>query len=535
VTAAERLRERHDSLCFGRAFPRSAGVLRAVERELAGFERRARRHRDELFNSGIAGTPYFYPYNYRMARWLSDGYGRAVDVDWEEYDRHEWDEVSGLLSLVVAWAENEGLDDDDVLVWDWVRQAKGSRRRTDLAWLLDTIERMGLPYELRRHLYESLNLPLVWDLAGCRDSITHAVLPVRRRFYHREMLREPPADFAAAVRGPTGALEPLSPARGQAVIDVARAALSQRAREFHVIVHGNPDEVYRVDSGRGLEVYVIGLDRPHRLTVESDIGALLVKNGVPIGYGYAVMLGDRADIGINVFPTYRGGESAYIFEKFAAVFHHHFGARKFVMRRYQVGWQNSEGIQAGSYWFYYKLGFRSMDASVRALADRERARLGRTPGARSGPAVLKRLSRCDLVLCTDGTDAADFRDIEPKTTGLAVTQRITARFGGDRPRALRAMARQVARDLGRGGAPDDLKPVRLVGSALNPGPCRLVPVASLIPDLARWIPAERRALLALMRAKEARRERGFVFALQRHTRFLGFLRRLSDAQRLPSS
>jgi hypothetical protein len=38
-----------------------------------------------------------------------------------------------------------------------------------------------------------------------------------------------------------------------------------------------------------------------------------------------------------------------------------------------------------------------------------------------------------------------------------------------------------------------------------------------------------------MRAKEARRERGFVFALQRHTRFLGFLRRLSDAQRLPSS
>ena len=535
MTAAERLRERHDALCFARAFPRSAAELRAAERELAGFERRVGRHRDELFNSGIAGTPYFYPYNYRMARWLSGRFGRAVDVDWEEYDRHEWDEVSGLLSLVVAWAENEGLDDDDVLVWDWVRRAKGPRRRTDLAWLLATIERMGLPYEWRRHLYESLNLPLAWDLAGCRDSITHAVLPVRRRFFHRGMLREPPADFAAAVREPTGALEPLSPARGQAVIDAARAALSQRAREFHVIVHGNADEVYRVESGRGLEIFVIGLDRAHRLTVESDIGALLVKNGVPIGYGYAVMLGDRADIGINVFPTYRGGESAYIFEKFAAAFHHHFGARKFVMRRYQVGWQNPEGIQAGSYWFYHKLGFRSLGAEERALAERERARLDRRPGARSAPAVLNRLARSDLVLCTDGTDAADFRDIDPKATGLAVTQRITARFGGDRPRALSGMAWQISRALGAGSPADAaLAPLALRLAAvtpLAPGSLRLVPVVSLIPDLDRWSPAERRALLALLRAKEGRRERGFVFALQRHPRFLAFLRRLSDNQR----
>jgi len=205
-----------------------------------------------------------------------------------------------------------------------------------------------------------------------------------------------------------------------------------------------------------------------------------------------------------------------------------------VMRRYQVGWHNPEGIQAGSYWFYHKLGFRSIDADVRVLAERERARLGRTPGARSGRAVLKRLARSDLVLSTDGTDAADFRDIDPKTTGLALTRRITVRFGGDRPRALREMARQVARALVVGSpahavpAPgaSPLAPV----TPLNPEPWRLLPVAALIPGLARWTPVERRALLALMRAKEARRERDFVFALQRHPRFLGFLRRLSDAQ-----
>ena len=527
---AERLRERHDRLCFLRAFPASAAELKRAEGELALFEPRVRRHRDDLFNSGIAGTRYFYPWNHRMAGWLSGRYGRAVEVDWEEFDKHEWDEVSALLSLVVAWAENEGLDDDDVTVSDWIRAAKGRSRGTDLAWLLATIERMGLPYELRRHLYESLNLPLVWDLAGCRDSVTHAVLPVRRRFYHRGARPVPPPDLAAAVRSPTGVLELMPRAKGQRIIDAGRAALSQRAREFHVIVHGNPDEVYRVDSGRGLEIFVIGLDRRIRLTVESDFGAVLVKNGVPIGYGYAVLLGDRADIGINVFPAYRGGggESAYILERFAAAFHHHFGARKFVMRRYQVGWQNPEGIEAGSYWFYHKMGFRSMDAAVRGLAARERARLDRRPGARSGPAMLRRLSRADMVLCTDGTDVADFRDVDSKATGLALTRLVATRYAGDRERMLRDTSRRVSRSLGEAHGAGGRREGAVPG-ALASG--RLTPVISLIPDLARWTPSERGALVRLVRAKEARRERGFALALQRHPRFLRWLRRLSDAQR----
>jgi hypothetical protein len=539
VDPADRLRERHERLCFVRAFPPSARALRRAERELAGFERRVRRHRDDLFNSGIAGTRYFYTWNHRMARWLSDRHGRAVEVDWEEFDKHEWDEVSALLSLVVAWAENEGLDDDDVQVKDWVKLARGRGRGSDLAWLLATIERMRFPYELRRHLFESLNLPLVWDLAGCRDSVTHAVFPVRRRFYHRELVREPSADVVGAIRRPTGPLQLLPRVRGQRIIDAGRAALSQRAREFHVIVHGNPDEVYRVDCGRGLELFVIGLVRRLRLTVESDFGALLVKNGVPIGYGYAVLLGDRADVGINVFPTYRGGESAYILEKFCAAFHHHFGARKFVMRRYQVGWHNPEGIEAGSYWFYHKLGFRSADAGVRALAARERERLDRRRGSRSGPAMLKRLSRSDMVLCTDDTDVADYRDIDPKATGLALTRLIATRYRGDRERALRHMGRRLARALGARGVaavPGSLAsgrptPGSLASALLPPVLWRLVPVIGLIPDLQRWSPDERRALGGLLRAKEARRERGFVLALQRHPRFLRFLRRLSDAQR----
>jgi hypothetical protein len=505
---AEDLQARHDRLCFERAFPRTAARLARTLRELAGFERRARRFRDELENTGIAGTRYRYPFNHTMSRWLAASYGKAVEIDWPAYKRHAWDEIAAMLSQCVVWAENEGLDDDDVPSWDWVAWAKRGDRRTDLAWLLDTLRARGFVPPLERHLFESLSLPLVWDLAGCRDAVTHARLPVRRVFYHQALLRERPADFAAEVRKPIGALEPLAPRAADRIIHAARAALSQREREFHVIVHANRDEVYRVDAGRGLEIYVLGLARPERLTLEADTGALLVKNGVPLGYGYAVLLGDRADIGINIFPTYRAGESPYVFARFCSLFHHHFGARKFIMRRYQLGHENPEGIEAGSFWFYHKLGFRSLDPKVRAAAGVEASRLARSRGARSDAATLRRLARSDMLITSDGTPVDGFRDVDVKRVGLAVTRIIERRYRGDRVRAMRDVTRRVARALGVRSVPE-----------------RLAPVVGLIPHLRRRTLAERRQLLGLMRAKDGRRERRYAIRLLRSRGLLHYLRR----------
>src|SRR5437868_2267204 len=281
-------------------------------RELAGFERRIRPARGELETSGIAGTVYRYPFNFQMTQWLAARYGTSVAVDWKDYKRHEWDELAGVLSLCVAWAENEGLDDDDLPSWDWVALAMRGQGGTDLQWLLAMLRGRGLDPEVSRYLFESLSLSLTWDLAGCPDAITNARLPVRRVFYHREMLHARPADFSAAVREPVGALRLLGPRAADRMIDAARAALSQREREFHVIVHANRDETYQVDVGRGLAIVVFGLAKPQRLTLEADYGAILIKNGVPIGYAYAAIVGDRADIGINIFPTYRAGESTWV-------------------------------------------------------------------------------------------------------------------------------------------------------------------------------------------------------------------------------
>ena len=53
-------------------------------------------------------------------------------------------------------------------------------------------------------------------------------------------------------------------------------------------------------------------------------------------------------------------------------------------------------------------------------------------------------------------------------------------------------------------------------------PERIAPIAALIPDLARWSSGDCVRLLTVLRTKEGRRERPFVFALLRAERFRKF-------------
>jgi hypothetical protein len=115
--------------------------------------------------------------------------------------------------------------------------------------------------------------------------------------------------------------------------------------------------------------------------------------------------------------------------------------------------------------------------------------------------------------------------VQPGDLGLLVTQHIAQRFNGDRAAAVRAAIRQVTRILGIPGwrrwpAPEQV--------ALQ----RLSPILALIPDLARWTPAEERSLVRLIRAKGGQRESEYVRLLQAHARLR---QALVDLARLAAS
>src|SRR5690606_23128795 len=96
----------HEALCWLRAYPDDARVLRRVERALARFAQRrdVRRHAPALANSGIAGAAIRDRFFSPVARWLAGRWPDRLAMDWDAFEHT--DELENLLPLVATYSES---------------------------------------------------------------------------------------------------------------------------------------------------------------------------------------------------------------------------------------------------------------------------------------------------------------------------------------------------------------------------------------------------------------------------------------------
>jgi hypothetical protein len=133
------------------------------------------------------------------------------------------------------------------------------------------------------------------------------------------------------------------------------------------------------------------------------------------------------------------------------------------------------------------------------------------PSHRSSPATLRRLARRNVFLDL-GRRRDDVIGAFPiDRLGLAVTDALNARFGPDRDRAVREAAAEAAGLLGAGDW-------RRFPVGERQAWERLAPLVLLLPGVARWPLADRRALARILRAKGGRRESDFVALFDGHAR-----------------
>jgi hypothetical protein len=225
------------------------------------------------------------------------------------------------------------------------------------------------------------------------------------------------------------------------------------------------------------------------------------------------------EFAVNVFPSFRRGESAFTVSQVMRVYRQLLGATAFVVDPYQLGRDNAEALRSGAFYFYLRLGFRPRDPEALAVLRGEEARMAREPGYRSPLSVLRRLARGEVYLTLPGGDPAPELRVRPAELAGQVTRHVVDRFGGDRARAASEATAAVARALRarRPGAwPADQR------RALE----RWALVLCQIEDLRRWPARERRRLLGMIRAKGQGDERSYLRLLQRSQRLGAALRRL---------
>lgn len=515
----------HDCLLFLLAYPESRALRDAARAELRRVAGAARtiaeqgpvRMRTRLAGKGIAWSEVTINFGWDIARWLALRFPRHGEID--SFDEHGVP-LQQILQAALPPMEFELVAADDLDADAFLERVSEGRRGTRLAWLVRHFERLPCSDTLREQLFDALKAYVTIRPMGSMLSRTFVRgLPGRTFFHRSDLLRS--ADLPAILAAPLPPERRLSQRDRLHVVDAGRAMLAALGRETDAIALADPDGVAYHDTGRGVAIAIYTMRPGRRSPLDSHVGMMIFKNGLPVGYGGGWPFLGTCKIGVNIFAPYRGGESAFLFCQVLRVYRHRFGVERFVAEPSQFGGGNKEGLQSGAFWFYYRLGFRPVDRHSAALAHDEYTRMQSEPGYRMPIPALRRFTRSDIELRPGSSDwyGDAAKDCDPADLSLAVTAWIRDRFGGDRAAAEDAAMRIALHALGVKGLDRWTESERQAFRAL-------AVLVAQIPDLDRWPATDKRGLIALMRAKGGDEFRFFAL-LQQHRRLRSALETLA--------
>jgi hypothetical protein len=423
IRDTETLISYHEFLLFVRAYPTSAAVARLAETELRGFAKRVEWLREQDVDvsplehpqvSGIAGTPVTDNFSFYIVRWLMRRHPEQTSIYWDWFEDENrlaetWPRFMPLL------AEDASVE-ANVPYREWLRVARG--RQSELAWLIDRFDELPLSEDAKAELYDAQKLYVQWT-PSYRATRTGLRAPARKLFYHNgPLIQRREINLNNEVVQPAPPMRKLSSKEGEQALDLAREASTVRYRELYGFTHGDPNHVYHVDLGRGVELHLAGLPPEKRLPLRAVHAAMIYKNGVPVGYFESLTLFERMESGFNLYYTFREGETAWLYARVLNVMHHFTGATAFTLDPYQIGHENEEGIESGAFWFYRKLGFRPVRPELLALAEKEEKKIASRKEYRTPAKTLRQLAAGPMIYQLSGTENHDWDRFQIRNIGL---------------------------------------------------------------------------------------------------------------------
>ena len=517
----------HEALLFLRAFPQSAAVIRKTENLLRNFWKRVEGLRqsgadmdefDTFEDSGIAGTRMSDMLSFDVMRWLVRRMPGRVAVDWESYEEER--AMGSTWPRFIPLLDEDGFVEANIPWQRWLRTAQGSRSASP-DWLVRRFEDLPSSDREKAELYDSLRLPVSWELGNLSLTRTRNWQRPARPFFHPGTLltrSQVSLNEELSRRPPT--LTRLSRRRGAAIMDQIREVMLVRYRELYGTTLGDPANVVHAEVGRGVEIYLWNLPPSRRLPLRGYVAGFTLKNGVPINYIEAIGLFEWMEVGFNTFYTFRGGEVAWIYAQALRCLCSRMGTTCVSVYPYQIGQNNDEALDSGAFWFYRKLGFRPGRADLLRLTEREEKRIAAKPGHKTPVRTLRKLAEGHVFYELPGSEVGAWDRFSTRNIGLRANQRMAQEFGGDARRIRKASADSVARALGvRPASWSALERESFENLAL---------VLALIPDLRSWTRDEKEAVVHIVRAKSKADEMLYLWLMQRHSRLRQALLKLGS-------
>jgi hypothetical protein len=380
ITGKKALQSFHDSLLFLIGYPDNRSIYQAANRSLQQLQSYIQSHetvKAGLYNSGITNTKLCTAFSFDVVKWLRSRHPKGIRFHSFEADDGQ---IQSILSVVMRRVESEILLDTHSAWRSWLLQ-KGED-------LLDRLIAVFDESDIRPGARDEL-----WNAIGINVEInfsSHHCLPasLTAPFYHRSLIKK---KFNQQQNLKTVHVE-TNDQEAEYIIECGRMILVRHLREIDPITFTAAPFISYYRLPRGLSVALMGMIPERRSPIDSYMGYVVFKNGLPVAYAGSWILFDSARIGLNVFPAYRGGESQYIFDQVLKLHQQVYHLNRFSVDPYQVGKENSDAIQSGAFWVYYRTGFRPIEEEQKQLAEAEALKIKSNRGYRSPAPALKKLA-----------------------------------------------------------------------------------------------------------------------------------------------
>jgi len=379
----------YDALLFIIAYPDNKAIYNIANESLLQLQSHIgsrEKLRASLYNTGVTRSAVCAAFSFEMAKWL-----RAThpgDITLSSFEASDG-QIQSILSVVMSKVESEILQDANAEWKGWLKRSKKKEEN-----LLDQLIAIFDSTTIRPEVKDEL-----WNAIGVNTEIyfsSHCCLPesLVKPYYHRSLKRK-----NISEKGPlkTKAVK-LTVAEAEQILDCGRLILVRHLRELDPISFSAPELVSYYQLPRGLSIALMGMVPNRRHPIDSYMGYVVFKNGLPVAYAGSWIMFDSGRIGLNIFPSYRGGESQYIFQQALRLHQQVYRLDRFSVDPYQIGKENSDGINSGSFWVYYHAGFRPILKMQQELAAEEAHKIKTLKGYRSSPKTLLKLANSRMQL-----------------------------------------------------------------------------------------------------------------------------------------
>ncbi len=374
-----------------------------------------------LGQSGLPNTVLLGVYSFHLLHWLSKNTNTQVRLAYFEKGAVH---PCAALKRGLNEMEFELEGQESLKAMRWLELAFGSKdRKTLLQRVLNYIAALAIPGLQKDQLFESMRVCVSFECADQSPALRFATKP----FVHSDGLIKR-FDEKALLDTPLPQSKKLSATQKKELIHCARLSLLFLNRETDPVSLCEESGLEYYELERGFSIALFSTVPERRLPLESYIGFMMFKNGFPISYGGAWLFGKRSLLGINIYESYRGGESAYLFAQLLRCYKQRFSPTYIEVEPYQFGKGNPEGIKTGAFWFYYRFGFRPVDKTLRSLAAKEYNKLQKNRTYRTPPSTLKAFTASNMMLSFEERTI----NLDPSILSAHITETIAEKFQGDR-------------------------------------------------------------------------------------------------------